>query len=192
MKVTPMRLDGLHIIEPRVFDDDRGVFFESYNAAGFAAVSGAGREFVQDNHSVSRAGVLRGLHYQQSPGEQGKLVRAIRGEIFDVAVDIRPESATFGQWEGVILSAENHRQLWIPAGFAHGFLALTDCEVLYKTDAYYAPTLEQSIRWDDPAIGIAWPLAGQPILSAKDAEAASLQQSLMLATAPEAPRELAH
>ena len=183
MTATPLRLDGLQMFQPRVFADDRGVFFESYNAASFAEVCGAGHAFVQDNHSVSRAGVLRGLHYQQAPGAQGKLVRVIRGEIFDVAVDIRPESPTFGQWEGIVLSAENHQQLWIPAGFAHGFLALTDCEVLYKTDAYYAPALEHSIRWDDPEIGIAWPLKGAPIQSAKDAAAAALTPSLMIGAA---------
>lgn len=183
MTATPLRLDGLQLFQPRVFADDRGVFFESFNAASFAEVSGAGHNFLQDNHSVSRAGVLRGLHYQQAPGAQGKLVRVISGEIFDVAVDIRPDSPTFGQWEGVTLSAENHQQLWIPAGFAHGFLALTDCEVLYKTDAYYTPALEHSIRWNDPEIGIAWPLTGAPILSAKDAAAAFLTPSLMIGAA---------
>lgn len=183
MTAAPVHLDGLQIIEPRLFADDRGVFFESYNAAKFAEIGGPGHAFVQDNQSVSHAGVLRGLHYQAAPAAQGKLVRVLRGEIFDVAVDIRPNSSTFGQWEGFVLTAENHRQLWIPAGFAHGFLALSDCEVLYKTDAYYAPALEHSIRWDDPEIGIAWPLVGPPILSPKDAAAAPLWQSLAVASA---------
>lgn len=175
MKVTSLTLGGLLLFEPRPFSDERGTFFESYNARAFARLSGHTDPFVQDNHSVSRAGVLRGLHFQTAPGAQGKLVRAVRGAIFDVAVDIRPHSPTFGRWEGALLSAENRRQLWIPRGFAHGFLALTDCEVLYKADAYYEPALEGSIRWDDPAIGIAWPLTGAPILSEKDAAAGALR-----------------
>ena len=180
MKATRMHLDGLMVLEPRLFADERGAFFESYNADGFADLSGQRHTFVQDNHSISRAGVLRGLHYQLAPSEQGKLVRAVRGAIFDVAVDIRPHSSTFGRWAGLLLSAENHKQFWIPAGFAHGFLALTDCEVLYKTDAYYEPALERSIRWDDATIGITWPLGGNPILSAKDEAAGFLPIAAML------------
>jgi dTDP-4-dehydrorhamnose 3,5-epimerase len=176
MKAIRLELGDLMVIEPRLFTDERGAFFESYNDAVFAHLSGRQRNFVQDNHSISRCGVLRGLHYQLAPSEQGKLVRAIRGAIFDVAVDIRAHSPTFGRWAGVMLSGENHKQLWIPPGFAHGFLALTDCEVLYKTDTYYAPALERSIRWDDPSIGIAWPLGGLPILSPKDEAAGSLHQ----------------
>lgn len=176
MKAIRLELVDLIVIEPRLFTDERGAFFESYNDAAFADLSGGQHHFVQDNHSISRRGVLRGLHYQLAPSEQGKLVRAIRGSIFDVAVDIRARSPTFGRWAGVTLSAENHKQLWIPPGFAHGFLALTDCEVLYKTDTYYAPALERSIRWDDPSIGIDWPLRGRPILAPKDQAAGSLRQ----------------
>lgn len=180
MKVTSMPLDGLMVLEPRLFADERGAFFESYNADGFADLTGQHHTFVQDNHSISTAGVLRGLHYQLAPREQGKLVRAVRGAIFDVAVDIRPDSPTFGRWCGMLLSAENHKQFWIPGGFAHGFLALTNCEVLYKTDAYYEPALERSIHWDDPAIGISWPLSGQPLLSAKDEAAGPLPLAMMV------------
>lgn len=176
--MTGLELDGLLVLEPQFFADERGEFFESYNARKFAEISGRGAQFVQDNHSQSRTGVLRGLHFQLPPSEQGKLVRAIRGSIFDVAVDIRHGSKTFGRWAGIVLSAENRKQLWIPPGFAHGFLALSDCEVLYKTDAYYAPALERAIRWDDPSIGVDWPLIGPPILSPKDAAAGSLQQAV--------------
>jgi dTDP-4-dehydrorhamnose 3,5-epimerase len=184
MKATSMLLDGLMVLEPRLFADERGAFFESYNANGFADLTGQQHTFVQDNHSISSAGVLRGLHYQLAPREQGKLVRAVRGAIFDVAVDIRAESPTFGRWCGLLLSAENRKQFWIPAGFAHGFLALTDCEVLYKTDAYYEPTLERSIHWDDPAIGIAWPLSGMPLLSAKDDAAGPLPVPMVVQASP--------
>ncbi|MBW4656753.1 MAG: dTDP-4-dehydrorhamnose 3,5-epimerase [Kaiparowitsia implicata GSE-PSE-MK54-09C] len=177
MNARSLELDGLLVLEPQFFADERGGFFESYNARKFADLSGHNVQFVQDNHSQSRAGVLRGLHHQLAPGEQGKLVRAIRGAIFDVAVDIRHGSETFGRWAGILLSAENRKQLWIPPGFAHGFLALSDCEVLYKADAYYAPALERSIRWDDPSIGVDWPLLGPPILSPKDAAAGSLHQA---------------
>ena len=176
MKATTLGLDGLLVLEPLLFRDERGAFFESFNAARFAELVGDHRPFVQDNHSSSRSGVLRGLHYQSAPAAQGKLVRVMRGAIFDVAVDIRPHSPSFGQWVGVMLSGENHKQLWIPPGFAHGFLALTDCDVLYKTDAYYAPALERSIRWDDPEIAIAWPLSGRPVLSPKDEAAGALHQ----------------
>lgn len=180
MKVTSMPLEGLMVLEPRLFADERGAFFESYNANGFADLTGQHHAFVQDNHSISTAGVLRGLHYQLAPYEQGKLVRAVRGAIFDVAVDIRADSPTFGRWCGLLLSAENHKQIWIPGGFAHGFLALTDCEVLYKTDAYYEPALERSIHWDDPAIGISWPLSRPPVLSAKDEAAGPLPMAMMV------------
>ena len=180
MKVTSMPLEGLMVLEPRLFADERGAFFESYNANGFADLTGQHHAFVQDNHSISTAGVLRGLHYQLAPYEQGKLVRAVRGAIFDVAVDIRADSPTFGRWCGLLLSAENHKQIWIPGGFAHGFLALTDCEVLYKTDAYYEPALERSIHWDDAAIGISWPLSRPPVLSAKDEAAGPLPMAMMV------------
>jgi dTDP-4-dehydrorhamnose 3,5-epimerase len=179
MKASRVEMEGLLVLEPRLFADERGAFFESYNADGFADLSGERHTFVQDNHSISRAGVLRGLHYQLAPHQQGKLVRAVRGSIFDVAVDLREESPTFGRWRGILLSAENHKQFWIPAGFAHGFLALTDCEVLYKTDAYYQPAAERSIHWDDPTIGICWPLSGAPILSAKDELAGPLPRPTM-------------
>jgi dTDP-4-dehydrorhamnose 3,5-epimerase len=191
MKTTSMPLDGLMVLEPRLFADERGAFFESYNANGFADLTGQHHAFLQDNHSISSAGVLRGLHYQLAPSQQGKLVRAVRGAIFDVAVDIRADSPTFGRWCGVLLSAENHKQLWIPAGFAHGFLALTDCEVLYKTDAYYEPTLERSIHWDDPTIGVAWPLSGPPLLSAKDEAAGPLPVPSMAQAASRVPNGLA-
>jgi dTDP-4-dehydrorhamnose 3,5-epimerase len=155
------------IVEPRVFGDERGFFLEVYNQATFAKL-GLPTGFVQDNHSGSQKGVLRGLHYQiQQP--QGKLVRALRGGIFDVAVDLRRGSKQFGQWVGVELSSENKRQLWVPPGFAHGFLTLTEfAEVSYKVTSLYAPEHERSLLWSDPALGIAWPLAGEPILSAKD------------------------
>ncbi len=174
MKGVETGLSGLRILEPTVFADERGFFMESFNRARFADLVGRDMDFVQDNHSRSSRGVLRGLHYQLEPHAQGKLIRALRGEIFDVAVDIRPGSATFGQWRGVLLSEENKRQLWIPEGFAHGFLVVSDvADVLYKASSFYAPAAERSIRWDDPAIGIDWPMAGGITLSAKD-EAASL------------------
>ena len=164
MKLLATRLPGVLIVEPAVFADDRGWFMESFNEARFeSALAALGqplpRRFVQDNHSCSRAGVLRGLHYQLPPHAQGKLVRVVQGAAFDVAVDLRRGSPTFGQWEGVELSALNKRQLWIPEGFAHGFLALQDdTHFLYKTTDVYARDCERSIRWDDPAIGIGWPL----------------------------------
>jgi dTDP-4-dehydrorhamnose 3,5-epimerase len=168
MNVTPTEIPDVWLIEPQVFGDDRGFFFESYNEQKFADKVGLKRQFVQDNHSRSQKNVLRGLHYQMQQ-TQGKLVRVVVGEVFDVAVDIRKSSPTFGQWVGYLLSAENKRQLWIPAGFAHGFLVTSDmAEVLYKTDDYYAPQHERSILWDDPDIAIAWPLDGSPILSGKD------------------------
>jgi dTDP-4-dehydrorhamnose 3,5-epimerase len=172
-------LADLKLIEPRVFADERGFFYESFNQWAFDETVGGHVEFVQDNHSRSVRGVLRGLHYQLPPAAQGKLVRATRGAIYDVAVDIQRSSPTFGNWVGYELTEDNFLQLWIPEGFAHGFLTLTDvAEVQYKTTAYYAPDLDRSIRWDDPAIGIEWPLAGTtPIVSAKDAAAPSLAEA---------------
>lgn len=168
MKVTPTQIADVWLIEPQVFGDDRGFFFESYNERVFAEKIGKTTQFVQDNHSRSAKNVLRGLHYQMQQA-QGKLVRVVVGEVFDVAVDIRKSSPTFGQWVGYHLSAQNKQQLWIPAGFAHGFLVISDvAEVLYKTDNYYAPQHERCILWNDPDLAIAWPLDGTPILSAKD------------------------
>ncbi|WP_413165865.1 dTDP-4-dehydrorhamnose 3,5-epimerase [Capilliphycus salinus ALCB114379] len=169
MNVIPTEIPDVLILEPKVFGDERGFFFESFNEKIFADQTGVTAAFVQDNHSRSRQGVLRGLHYQIEQ-VQGKLLRAVVGEIFDVAVDIRKSSPTFGQWVGCIISAENKRQFWVPAGFAHGFLVLSDvAEVLYKTTDYYAPQHERSILWNDPDLGIEWPLNGiTPILSAKD------------------------
>jgi len=171
MKVTATNIPGVLVIEPRVFADDRGAFFESYNSQSFSEAVGEPIDFVQDNHSRSRRHVLRGLHFQD-PHPQGKLVRALAGSIYDVAADIRPDSPTFGTWVGVELSAENHRQLWVPAGLAHGFLVLSEtAEVLYKTTDFYAPGCEQCIRWDDPRLSIEWPLTAPPVLSPRDAEA---------------------
>jgi dTDP-4-dehydrorhamnose 3,5-epimerase len=168
MKVIPTAIPDVLIIEPKVFGDTRGFFYESFNQAVFCQTIGFNTSFVQDNHSRSAQGVLRGLHYQiQQP--QGKLVRVVRGAVFDVVVDIRRSSPTFGQWEGVELSEENHRQLWIPAGFAHGFLVLSDsAEFLYKTTDYYAPEFERCIVWNDTTLSIQWPLQNEPQLSAKD------------------------
>ena len=172
MKVTPTAIPDVLIIEPKVFGDARGFFYESFNDRAFDEAVGRHVEFVQDNHSRSSKGVLRGLHYQiQQP--QGKLVRVARGAVFDVAVDIRKSSPTFGKWVGVELSEDNHRQLWVPPGFAHGFLVLSEtADFLYKTTDYYAPAHERCIAWDDPDVGIDWPLeeAGinAPILSEKD------------------------
>jgi dTDP-4-dehydrorhamnose 3,5-epimerase len=170
---------GVVVLEPPVFSDERGEFFESYNKLAFAEATGFEGEFVQDNQSRSALGVTRGLHYQVPPHEQGKLVRCVAGEVFDVAVDIRRSSPTFGAWTAEVLSAENRFQLWVPAGFAHGFLALTEGAVLaYKTTAYYAPDAERSIRWDDPAIGIEWPDVGlEAILTERDLEAPMLDQA---------------
>jgi dTDP-4-dehydrorhamnose 3,5-epimerase len=168
MPIQTTAIPDVFIIEPKVFGDERGFFYESFNARSFNEQTGAQVDFVQDNHSKSTKDVLRGLHYQiQQP--QGKLVRVVAGEVFDVAVDIRKQSPTFGKWVGVMLSAENKRQLWIPAGFAHGFLVTSEsAEFLYKTTDYYAPEYERSILWNDPAIGIQWPLSGEPLLSNKD------------------------
>ncbi len=168
MKVIETGIPDVLIIEPRVFGDARGFFYESFNAATFEAATGVTRSFVQDNHSKSQCGVLRGLHYQiQQP--QGKLVRVVAGEVFDVAVDLRRSSPSFGRWTGVHLSAENQRQLWIPEGFAHGFLVLSEtAEFLYKTTDYYAPEHERSLLWNDPELAIEWPINESPQLSAKD------------------------
>ena len=173
MRVTPTAIPDVLVIEPKVFGDARGFFLESFNQKGFDAAVGRTVTFVQDNHSRSRKGVLRGLHFQQAPHAQGKLVRVIQGSVFDVAVDVRRDSATFGQWVGLELSAENHKQLWIPAGLAHGFLVTSEsADFLYKTTDYYEPASERALRWDDPAFGIAWPDIGEaPTLSAKDAQA---------------------
>ncbi|WP_147289921.1 dTDP-4-dehydrorhamnose 3,5-epimerase [Crenobacter cavernae] len=172
MKVIDTAIPDVKIIEPTVFGDERGFFFESFNRKKFAEAIGRQVHFVQDNHSRSVKGVLRGLHYQLPPHAQGKLVRCVLGEVFDVAVDIRQSSPTFGQWVGMNLSAENKRQLWIPEGFAHGFLTLSEhAEFLYKTTDYYAPHSECSIIWNAPELNIEWPIAGQPSLSAKDLQA---------------------
>lgn len=183
MKVTPTRLPEVLIFEPRVFGDERGFFLESFRQAVFDEAVGRHFDFVQDNHSHSRRGVLRGLHYQLDPMAQGKLVRVTQGRVFDVAVDLRRCSPRFGQWVGVELSGENHRQLWVPPGFAHGFLVLSDsADFLYKTTNYYAPQAERCIRWDDPALGIDWPDAGAaPQVSAKDAQGVSLTQAEVFA-----------
>ena len=168
MNVIKTDIPDILIIEPKVFGDERGFFYESYNERAWQQATGLETRFVQDNHSRSMKGVLRGLHYQiRQP--QGKLVRCVVGEVFDVAVDIRKSSPTFGKWVGVNLSAENKRQLWVPEGFAHGFLVLSEAaEFLYKATNYYAPEHERCIRWDDPDLSIAWPLDGTPTLSAKD------------------------
>lgn len=178
MNVAALEIPDLLLIEPRVFGDERGFFFESFNRAAFEAATGLHPDFVQDNHSMSARGVLRGLHYQLAPRAQGKLVRVVRGEVFDVAVDIRPASPTFGRWAGLRLSGENKRQLWIPAGFAHGFVVLSEqAEFLYKTTDYYSPAHERCIAWNDPEIGIEWPIEGMPTLSAKDLSGSRLAEA---------------
>lgn len=172
--MTARRLDlpEVLLVEPRVFKDERGDFFESWNARRFAEITGATVDFVQDNHSRSRKGVVRGLHYQLPPHEQGKLVGVARGTAFDVTVDIRRSSPNFGKWVGVELSDQNHHQIWVPPGFAHGFLALSeDVAVQYKTTSYYVADADRSIKWDDPVIAIDWPLEGEPIMSDKDRDA---------------------
>ena len=180
MKVTPTALDGVLILEPKVFGDERGFFLESFNQRVFDEAVGRHVEFVQDNHSRSQRGVLRGLHYQLPPHEQGKLVRVVSGAVFDVAVDMRRSSPTFGRWVGVELSAENQRQLWIPPGFAHGFLVVSEtADFLYKTTGYYAAQAEAAVRWDEPALGIAWPQLGlSPVLSGKDRDAPAFAASM--------------
>ncbi|HBL67026.1 MAG TPA: dTDP-4-dehydrorhamnose 3,5-epimerase [Achromobacter sp.] len=177
MNVLPQMLPEVLLLEPHVFHDERGFFFESFNERAFEVATGLQRRFVQENHSCSAQGVLRGLHYQlERP--QGKLVRVCAGEIFDVAVDIRRSSPTFGKWVGTRLSAANKRQVWIPEGYAHGFVALSDsAEVLYRVTDYYAPDRERCIRWDDPDLAVAWPLKQAPVLSAKDRLGAFLKDA---------------
>ena len=174
MKVEPSALAGVLLLEPKVYGDARGYFYESYNRKAFAQATGLDVEFVQDNHSRSSKNVLRGLHYQlRQP--QGKLVRVTVGEIWDVAVDLRRGSANFGRWSAATLSAESRRMLWVPAGFAHGFLVLSEqAEVQYKTTDYYAPEHERTLLWNDPALAIAWPLAGEPVMTDKDRRGAPL------------------
>ncbi|KIF82732.1 dTDP-4-dehydrorhamnose 3,5-epimerase [Noviherbaspirillum autotrophicum] len=181
MKITSTRLPEVLIIEPRVFGDSRGFFFESYNRQAFSQVTGLEVDFVQDNHSRSVQGVLRGLHYQiRQP--QGKLVRVVKGAVFDVAVDIRKSSPTFGQWVGVTLSEDNCRQLYVPPGFAHGFVVISDsADFLYKTTDYYAPEHERCIAWNDVTIGIEWPIDGEPVVSAKDKAGLPLSQAELFA-----------
>jgi dTDP-4-dehydrorhamnose 3,5-epimerase len=177
IEATTTGLAGVLILRPTVHGDDRGFFFESWSARDFAAATGVDATFVQDNHSRSAAGVLRGLHYQLPPHAQGKLIRAIAGAVYDVAVDIRRSSPTYGSWTGVELTADNKLQLWVPPGFAHGFVALTDAELLYKTTAFYHGASDRSLRWDDPDIGVEWPLQATPILSAKDQAAPPLAEA---------------
>jgi len=179
MKATPTSLPGVLVIEPKVFGDARGFFFESFNQQAFDAAVGTPTTFVQDNHSRSARGVLRGLHLQAAPHAQGKLVRVTHGRVFDVAADVRRDSPTFGRWVGEELSAENHRQLWIPAGYAHGFLVLSDsADFLYKTTDYYAPAAEITVRWDDPELAISWPEIVKPfVLAPRDAQAPLLSES---------------
>ena len=176
MKVSTVDIEGVLVFEPRVFSDDRGFFFESYSRKS-AAGAGVAHDFVQDNHSLSRRGTLRGIHYQVR-NQQAKLVRVVAGEVFDVAVDLRRSSVTFGRWFGLRLSAANKLQLFIPAGFGHGFVALSDAaEVLYKASDFYAPDHERCIRWDDPDLAIDWPFEGELIISAKDAAGSLLREA---------------
>lgn len=177
MNVIRTDLDGVLLIEPKVFGDARGFFLESFNQQRFDESVGQHVDFVQDNHSRSRKGVLRGLHFQRTPHVQGKLVRCVAGAVFDVAVDVRANSPTFGRWVGFELSADNHRQLWIPPGFAHGFLVLSEsADFLYKTTDYYAPQAEGALRWDDPEVGIRWPVLGEEFtLADKDRQAPLLK-----------------
>ncbi len=169
MQATPLAIPDVFLLEPKVFSDDRGFFYESFNAKTFAEKTGFTGDFVQDNHSRSKRGVLRGMHYQLAPRAQGKLVRVVHGEVFDVAVDLRKSSPTFGQWVGEILSSDNHRQLWIPPGFAHGFVTLSEtADFLYKTTDTWSQEHERCLMWNDITVGIKWPYQGEPILSAKD------------------------
>jgi dTDP-4-dehydrorhamnose 3,5-epimerase len=172
VKVISTDIPDVLIVEPKVFGDDRGCFYESFNLNAWEDATGLTTNFIQDNHSRSDKGVLRGLHYQLPPAAQAKLVRCVVGEIFDVAVDVRRSSPTFGKWVGILLSAENKRQVWLPQGFAHGFLTLSNtAEILYKTTEYYHPECDMSLAWNDPDVGILWPMQGQPILSKKDVDA---------------------
>jgi len=179
MKITPTNLPEVLIVEPRVFGDARGFFTESWNEQVFNQAVAQQIRFVQDNHSRSARGVLRGLHYQLAPHTQGKLVRVVKGAVFDVAVDMRRASPNFGRWAGVELTEDNHRQLWVPPGFAHGFLVLSEsADFLYKTTDFYAPQAEACVRWDDPAIGVQWPEVGvTPLLAEKDAKAPLLAEA---------------
>ena len=178
MQAVRQSIPDVVLIEPKVFGDSRGFFYESFNEKVFREATGVQSAFVQDNHSRSSKGVLRGLHYQLPPRAQGKLVRVVRGAVFDVAVDIRKSSPTFGQWVGVELNADNHHQLWVPPGFAHGFVVLSEtAEFLYKTTDYYAPEYERCIVWDDAALAIDWRYQGAPNLSAKDTQGLSLAQA---------------
>jgi dTDP-4-dehydrorhamnose 3,5-epimerase len=178
MKVTSLSIPDILLIEPEVFGDDRGFFFESFNQNKFEEAIGKKVNFVQDNHSNSLKGVLRGLHYQLSPKEQGKLVRVIQGEVFDVAVDLRKSSLTFGKWVGEVLSADNKKQIWIPEGFAHGFVTLSDtADFLYKTTNFYSKEYERTINWNDKTIGISWPIKDVS-LSAKDELAQSFEEAI--------------
>ncbi|MCU6434594.1 dTDP-4-dehydrorhamnose 3,5-epimerase [Undibacterium sp. Jales W-56] len=181
MNVIPTNLPEVMIIEPRVFGDDRGFFYESFNAKKFAELTGINTAFVQDNHSMSAKNVLRGMHYQIQQA-QGKLVRVISGEVFDVAVDLRKSSPRFGQWTGVTLSAANQRQLWIPPGFAHGFVVTSEkAEFLYKTTDYWAPEHERCLQWNDPSVGIQWPMQDAPVMSDKDQQGTSLADAEVFA-----------
>lgn len=181
MKATSLAIPEVYLFEPKVFGDDRGFFYESFNQAQFEAAIGRQVNFVQDNHSRSAKNVLRGLHYQIQQ-TQGKLVRVVQGEVFDVAVDIRKSSPTFGKWVGEILSAENKRQLWVPEGFAHGFVVLSEsAEFLYKTTDYYAPAFERCIMWNDASLAISWPIEGAPALSSKDAQGAAFNAAEVFA-----------
>ncbi|KAF4560171.1 dTDP-4-dehydrorhamnose 3,5-epimerase [Pseudomonas sp. CES] len=178
MRALPLTIPEVFLFTPKVFGDDRGFFYESFNARVFNEVTGLQPDFVQDNHSRSVKGVLRGLHYQLSPHAQGKLVRVVQGEVFDVAVDIRRSSPTFGKWVGAVLSAENKQQLWIPTGFAHGFITLSEtAEFVYKTTDFYSAKSERCIAWNDPQIAIEWPFEGEPLLSAKDQQGVALCQA---------------
>ncbi len=180
MNVTPTAIPEVLIIEPKVFGDARGFFFESFNQKAFNGATSLSVNFVQDNHSRSAKGVLRGLHYQVKQ-PQGKLVRVVRGAVFDVAVDIRKGSPTFGKWVGIDLSEDNHKQMWLPPGFAHGFVVLSDsADFLYKTTEYYAPEHERCIAWNDPEIGIQWPLMSEPSLSSKDQQGMALRDAVTL------------
>ena len=177
MKAIPTAIADVLVIEPAVYGDERGFFFESWNRRAFGKLVGGDVDFVQDNHSRSGAGVLRGLHYQVKHA-QGKLVRVVKGEVFDVVVDLRRSSPTFGKWVGERLSADNRRMMWVPVGFAHGFLVLSEsAEFLYKTTEYYAPEHERTLLWNDPAVGVHWPTATAPILNANDAAGTPLARA---------------
>jgi dTDP-4-dehydrorhamnose 3,5-epimerase len=181
MRITPSAIPGVLVLEPQIHVDARGTFFESFNERRFQEATGLRPHFVQDNHSTSLRNVVRGLHYQVG-SPQGKLVRVVAGSVFDVVVDLRRGSSSFGRWAGLELSAENRRQVWIPPGFAHGFVVTSErAECVYKTTEYWAPAQERTLLWNDPALGIAWPLAGAPVLSAKDLAGVPLAQAEVFA-----------